>query len=583
MPFFIPFIIGAIAAASIGTSVANNAMDGALFAPEINQYKADIKREEQVNKGLVSEINRQNALFDSQVERINATLSLASDVGERFMALESDAASLATQVVLDESNQFYFLPEVEQSTLSVVATSGIVTMGSLQVNGILNDALADTRLGQGVGAIGNRFQNAYQGLIHSPRLSSITHSRAVVQIAQRAPVTAKVLNASAKVAQIGAKVGVRAATSAASKLAGPFSIVIDVGFLIADVIASKEKAREYKKVADELVAANNELRGILSDINKAQIALNEDEVILNRETLELVKYTGMILAANFPEAIAELPADMRTLDGLKNKSSLGPNDLTTLFTFIDARGTEFVTRRNNFYLFTVKNLKGYLEACSVSPEALVDRVPFVAILGIDFIRFLAETQFSEAFTANFVPEQCTLNLSDAEPVNGYTARSSDLAHGKIRQVSQGYWVYTDAAGNHHPYNETFRDDWSVYLASLKQSNQFLQLDLWRRELLTYDQQGERHLVDQVDAAYIFERNEFAPISAAPYELDQDRPGADYRILQGMNPNECARQCGVDPVCRAFTWHPGTEFCFFKDVAQGQVAKKHSRYRSGVKL
>ena len=131
MPFFIPFIVGAIAAGSIGTGIANEAMDGALFAPEINKYKDEIKVDKATNDRLINDIETLNANYSRDVKNLQSYLDRSTQVMDRFLLAESQAQELATIEIYKDTDLIendlseYPMPEKNLMMIEAFVSLGI--------------------------------------------------------------------------------------------------------------------------------------------------------------------------------------------------------------------------------------------------------------------------------------------------------------------------------------------------------------------------------------------------------------------------------------------------------------------------
>ncbi|SMF71000.1 PAN/Apple domain-containing protein [Pseudobacteriovorax antillogorgiicola] len=582
MPFFIPFIVGAIAAGSIGTSVANSAMDGALFAPEIKQYKKDIESGKKTNESLISQIESIDKAYNNKVTNLNSYLDISNQLNEEFLSAESKAAGQATLEMLEASSIYNQANSTVQGQLSIVASTAITTLGSVQLQQILGNAMADTQLGKAAASSTSSYLKSAGKMAQQSAYRAMVKAKTTLRLTKVVKIASPVAKAGARIASLGLKTSSAAASRLATKAAGPLGVVLDVALIGLDVHLSKERAKEYKKLRDDINEANRQLRDIKKEANHITAKLKSDEAMLRGEVLNFAKYAAQVILFSM-DSLEGLPAKFQDFDRIQNLTSVNKQDLSQLLHYIQDNFDEFFEARANTYIHLIAKYKGYFIRCNVEPDYLLNRVPVLGAFGLEFTRFIYESSFTDDFVAAFVPETCELDLDHNDIINGFEVVSADLQNSSISRVSSKYWVYTDANGVSHPYGEINRDEWSVYLRSKKNSGKYLQLDLWRGELITWGNGQDRTVIDFVEMPYIHEKKGFEAMTAAPFEHDIDRPGQDYRNLQTPNAMACSRECASDSVCQAFTWTPSGNKCWLKDKVPNKVVKKFTHFRSGVKI
>ncbi|MEL7368889.1 MAG: PAN/Apple domain-containing protein [Myxococcota bacterium] len=579
--FFIPFIIGAVAAASIGTTTANHAMGGALFAPEIKGYQKDIKRELDTNDRLIDELTQLESEFNAQVGRINTMLELSNQVSSRFFISQAEASSLTANALIEDL--YPTLPNpVEMEQLATMIVGGFAIMTSVMSSPSVQRAFSrnGTKLVHGLRGINAAAKNAALRIGGSVKFRAVSRAFNIASVVRIDRVTNPAIRASTRLAGTASRLGARATMSTVSRAMGPLSVVTDIAFLVTDIVASKKRAAEMKKERDRIIAANDDLRKMRIDMQYAQANLNMDEGIIQTEVLKLVKYVVPIVVFHLFSEADELPHGMQNFDQIKDKNTLTIDELERLKVFIEDHGASFIQQLNEFYVDRISLYKSYVDACDMAPESLVREHSFLGLFGLEFVRFLKEGDFSSTIL-DIVPIECPRDFDENETLNGWTAKASQLTSGRIREVADRYWVYTDQNGIHHPYNETHRDPWSVYFRSLKNNGVHLQLDLWRNELIQSSSTMPRTVIDTVVTGSVFRRADFEAVSDVPFEIDLDRPGRDYRTFRTDVPNDCADACGRDPVCKSFTWYEPQGRCYLKDAVPEPSGLASAR--SGVKV
>lgn len=578
--FLTMLIIGAVTAVSVGTTAANQAMDGALFAPEIKDHQKRIREELDLNDELVEEIFQMDDDFKRQVDRINAMLEVSNLVSTQFFVAQAGAAELASSAMVEDLNLTSLNP-VELDELGSVIVGSFATTTSVLSIPSVQRALARNggRLAFGLKALNVAAKSAALRAGGATKIRAVSKAFSIVAASKAGQAATPVVKASARLLGSIGKLGLRASISSVARFAGPLSVVFDAAFLITDIVASKKKARALKKERDRIIAANAELLDVRQDMRYAQQDLDLDLRIMEAELLKLVKFVGPIVVFHMFDSAEELPVGMQSLEQFDAKETLTLDELLALKVFLDEHGIEFTQRLFRFYVDKVATFKSYVDACDMAPEALVREHTFLGLFGLDFVKFLNEAEFSTAFM-DIVPVECPRDFDRDQVVNGWSAKAAMLTSGKIREIDDKYWVYTPVDGTHHPYLETHRDQWSVYMKSVQDGSQRLQLDLWRNELISSSNTQARSVVDTVTTAFVFRRSEFEAVSDVPFEVNADRPGNGYRKIDTDSPNLCADACGRDPVCKSFSWIQERGRCYLKDAAPEAVFYRGAR--SGIK-
>jgi hypothetical protein len=241
-----------------------------------------------------------------------------------------------------------------------------------------------------------------------------------------------------------------------------------------------------------------------------------------------------------------------------------------------------VERRLLYQIQMIAYWKKIYLSCQIDPRTLVEIDPVIGVMGLDFADYIFRTKFIGDEFLQDPASDCELDLSNLQPIEGPTVQAADLTTGRIYQQAGQYWIYIDGTKQAHSYLELMRDPWSVYLVSRKDPNKTLQLDMWRRELID-SPWGSRIVLDTVRAAYHFAVPSYEPVTPPPFEYDTNRPGQDYRQVDGLDFVECSKECATDLVCRSFTWTIHSNRCYLKDGQPQKVDQPGSSLRSGIKI
>ncbi|SMF41161.1 PAN/Apple domain-containing protein [Pseudobacteriovorax antillogorgiicola] len=591
MPFFIPFIVGAIAAGSLGTSIANSAMDGALFAPEINRYKDEIESAKKVNQNLISEIEAIDSVYNRSVAGLNAYLDISNQLQEEFLSAESRAAEQATKKILEASTVYNHSSTQVQGEMSMIASSAITTIGSVQLQQVLSDAMKNTRNGKSAANSTKNFLKAGGKIAKQSAYRAMVKAKTVLRLTKAVKIATPAAKASARLLAAGFKASSSAISRLATKAAGPFGAALDILLIGWDISSSKGRASEYRAYRDEIIESNQQLEDLKKEANHQLAALALDEAMLRKEVVNFIKYAARILLFSMDSDIG-LPESLQSFDSIQSMTKVSKEELEQMLNFIQTNFDEFYEARAYTYISMIAKYKGYFIRCNVQPEYLLDHVPVLGAFGLEFTEFIYESDFTDDFIDSFVPETCDLNLHEDQVVDGLNVASVDLESSILSNISATYWVYKDSKGSFQPYKEIIRKEASISFQSMRLENKWLFLDLARKKLFEINQhdsteslaeQADLVPIDTVKMSYIHKQKVFEAMTAIPFERDIVRIGYDYRNLITEDAIACSRECAGDGVCHAFTWRPSDKMCWLKDQVPDRALHHFSNARSGVKL
>lgn len=585
MFWLIPIIIAATSGAAAGTSIANTAMDGALFAPEITSYKAEIGVDTSVNDGLIQSINAEANRYTSEVATFNGLMEETNLMRKSFLVADSKATELIMQRITDKNPDLQSMPAAEVAKVQEVLVNGVTVIGGLQLMKGISSGAAGTQAGSQLGKITLGKMEALKVFRQAAATRVMVAASTLSGLSKTPAILSPMLAAGSKTIAIGLKTGqgVAQALRAGSAALGPLSAIASIGLIGLDVAFSKERSNQLREHRDTIRRNNNELRVTQSQNGRLVQQFYENRSALLKDEAQSLRYMAKITLANFADDLpADYPTRLNDFDKIDQLSSFDPSIVRELRDFIDRHHQEFVDRRLEYHVQMIAYWKQLYQSCSIDARTLVELDPVLGVMGIDFAQYIYSTNFVGDDQVQPTPIACELDLAGIQPIEGPTVQAADLQSGRIYQQADQYWIYVDSAKKAHSYIEMFRDQWSVYLSSRTDPNQTLQLDIWRRELID-SPYGHRTVIDKVRAAYHFSAPSYEPVTTAPFEYDSDRPGMDYRQVDGLDFVECSKICATDLMCRSFTWAVAADRCYLKDGQPQSVSRPGSSLRSGIKI
>jgi hypothetical protein len=585
MFWLIPIIIGATTAAAAGTSIANTAMDGALFAPEINTYKEEIKADVAVNDGLIQSINAEASRYTSEVSSFNWLMEETNMMRKSFLLADSKATELIMQRILDRNPEVPAMPAIEVAKVQEVLVNGVTVIGGLQMSKVLYSGAAGTQAGAQIGKITAAKMNALKGFGQAAATRVMVAASSMSGVSKTPAALSPLLSAGSKAMTVGLKTGqgVAQALRAGSAALGPLSAIASIALIGLDVAYSQERANQLREHRDLVRRNNDELRRTQSQNGRLIQQFNENRAALLKDEAQSFRYMAKITLVNFADNLpADFPSQLNDIDKIDRLASLEASLVTGLRNFLDNHHQEFVERRLQYHVQMIAYWKQLYQSCPIDARTLVELDPVLGVMGIDFAEYIYRANFIGDDQLQPASTVCELDLTNMQPIDGPTVQAADLVAGRIYQQADQYWIYVDSAKRAHSYREMMRDPWSVYLVSRTDPNKTLQLDMWRHELID-SPWGHRTVIDMVRAGYHFAVPGYEPVTPAPFEYDADRPGLDYRQVDGLDFVECSKVCATDLVCRSFTWTVTANRCYLKDGQPQPVARPGSGFRSGIKI
>ncbi len=586
MFWFIPLIVGAATAAAAGTSVANQAMDGALFAPEINTYKEEIRVETSVNEQLIAAINGEANVYSSDVASFNWLMEETNMMRKSFLVADSKASELAVEKLIAANPKFLSLPQTEVPQVYDVLVTGVGAIGGLQMIEGVSGAAAGSKIAADIGRMTATKLTMLRSFGQAASTRAMVAAGSLANISKVKPLASPILSAGSKALTVGLRTGqgVAQVLRAGSVALGPLAAIGSLALIGLDVAFSQERSNQLRQHRDEIRRHNDELRQLQNHNRRQMTRFREDRAAILKDEVLSFQYMAKVTLAAFGDG---LPNDYpKAIDEIVEIDSLNALDaqlVGALGDFIDAHSTAFVTRRLEYHVSMVNYWKQIFVSCQIEPRQLVEADPVLGIMGLSFAEYIFATHFlGDAEISPLTASECHKILS-APAIDGPSVQAAELAQGRIFHQADGFWTFQDKEQRFHSYRETHRDPWSVYLVHRTDPSRRLQLDLWRRELIETSGSATPSVVSSVRAGYHVSVLSYEPVTPAPFEYDTDRYGSDYRQKTGIDFLECSKECAGDVICKSFTWTPSENRCYLKDQIPGRSDMPYSSLRSGHKI